>query len=171
VKNKLAMAIGVAALVVLLASLATLGYLRAREARQFSERHAVRTYGGTNYVATLQQTTIGRTAAGYIVILAVEFENPNPFPVRLDRNWFILVDHDKDFYLPATTGTHERWIDLPARGTVEKETLSYAVPADSFAGVIAVQLGHQYWTLVKEVGEFTEPLADGQFRSFRRRHW
>ncbi len=162
---------GGASLAVIVGGAALLAYWRTREARQYSQPHSVRTYGGTNYVVAIQQTTIGRTETGYVLLLTVRLTNPNPFPVRLDRQMFVLADHDKDFYLPTVEGAASRWIDLPAGGVLEKETLSYVVPPDSFDGVVAVQLGHQYWTLVKEVGDYTENLAPGQFRSFRRRHW
>lgn len=169
--RKLAALIGVTAVVVTAAVLSLVAQCRLHETQTYSHAHAVRTYGGTNYIIALEQTTIGRTDTGYILILAVRLQNPNPFPVRLDRNWFVLVDHDKDYYQPTTEGTQTRWIDLPSRATAAKETLSYTLPADALAGTLGVQLGQNYWTMVKDVGGAGEPGRSGEFRSFQRRQW
>jgi|GEM_PF-993400 hypothetical protein len=157
---------------VLVSGLMTLvAQCRVREARRYGRAHFVRTFGGTNYVAALQETTVGRLETGYVLILHVRFENPNPFEVQLDRHWFVLVDHDKDFYLPSTEGTQTRWLTLPARGTLAKEMLSYTLPADALAGPVAVQLGRQYWTMVKDDGPVRAALRPGQFVSFQRCNW
>lgn len=159
-------AVGVTAAILLLVA-----QCRVRETRAYRNPHAMRTMGGTNYVVALQETTVGRIDTGYVLILAVRFQNPNPFPVRLDRNWFVLVDHDKDHYQPTTEGTQTRWIDLPAQATMTKETLSYTLPVQALTGTLRVQLGQTDWMLVKDGGAVAGPWRSGEFRSFQRRPW
>ena len=110
--------------------------MRVNEARQFSQSYQVQSYTGTNYVVKLLETTVGKVETGHVVIVYARFENPNPTEVVLKREWFVLVDHDKDYYLPTISGTQTPLIKLPPNGVLEKEALSYAVGDDSFAGTI-----------------------------------
>lgn len=169
--RKLQLWLGVILLVVIGGGLAGLGWLRVREAREYSQPYQVHTYTGTNYVAQLAETTIGRTDTGYLVIVNVRLQNPNPFPLRLSRNWFLLVDHDKDYYQPTIAGTQPEWIVIPAQGVAEHEPLTFAVPTDSFAGSLAVQVGQNYWVLLKTPKSQVPELRPGQFHTFRRRNW
>jgi hypothetical protein len=171
VARKFQLWLGAVLLVVIGVCLAGLGWLRVQEAREFSQAYNVHTYGGTNYVAQLAETTIGRTDAGYLVIVQLRLQNPNPFPLRLNRNWFLLVDHDKDYYQPTIAGTQTEWITIPAQGVAEREPLTFAVPADSFGGTLAVQLGQNYWVLLKTPKSPVPELRPGQFHTFRRRNW
>lgn len=152
------------------ASLAGLAWLRMREARLYAQPHMVQR-NSTNYVVRLVETTIGRVDTNYLVVLHVRIENPNPFPVRLARQEFGLVDHDKDYVEPATTGNHTPWIDLPGHGVAEREALSYTVKPDAFQGTLALYAGQYYFLLVKEREPYEPKLRDGQFISFRRRDW
>jgi hypothetical protein len=101
----------------------------------------------------------------------LRLKNPNPYDVTLRRNWFVLADHAKDYYLPSTTGTQTELIKLPAKGVVDREMLSFTVADDAFAGAVALMVGRQYMVLLKDEEPFEVRLRDGEFRSFRRRHW
>jgi hypothetical protein len=171
VKHRLQWWLAGVILVLLTFSVGGLAWLRLREARAFSQPHAVRTIGGTNYVVRFIETTLGRSDSNYLVIVQVRVENPNPFPLRLNRHWFILVDHDKDYYLPAMTGTQTEWFEVPGQGVADRVTLSYSVPADSFAGLLAVQLGQYYWVRLKQPTPYKPRLKSGEFVTFRRRDW
>lgn len=159
------------AVVVIAGSVAVLAWLRVREARAFRQSHLVHTYSGTNYVAQLQEVSVGGATSGAVVIVYLRVENPNDFELTLDRNWFILVDHDKDYYLPSTSGTQTGLIKLPARGVSEREMLSFGVPTDSFQGTMGLQLGQNYWVLIKSEEPYGAQLRDGQFHTFKTRNW
>jgi len=163
--------IGVAAALVVAGSVALLGWLRVRESREFGQRHRVRTYGGTNYIAQLLETSAGGAVSGAVVIVYLRVENPNDFELTLDRNWFILVDHDKDYYLPSTTGTQQPLIKVPSRGVSEREMLSFTVMDGSFEGTLGLQLGQNYWVLLKNEEPYVERMRDGQFHTFKSREW
>jgi hypothetical protein len=152
-------------------SLGLLAMLRIREAKAFREPHAVRTYGGTNYVVQLIEVVVGKTETGCVLIVYLRLQNPNGYDVTLSRNWFVLVDRDKDYFLPSTTGTQTELIKLPAHGVSDREMLSFAVPDDAFAGRVALLVGQDYMVLVKNEESFEAHLRDGEFRSFRRRNW
>jgi hypothetical protein len=169
--SKKPIGIGLIALAVIALCLGLLAYWRVDESEEYLGSCAVHTYGGTNYVVQLQETMVGRTDAGCVVIVYARFENPNPFEVVLDRNWFILVDHDKDYFQPVTAGTQTPLIKLPARGVVEKEMLSFPVLEDSFAGTLGLKIGQNYWVLIKGPAPYTRKLRSGEFVSFRRRNW
>lgn len=171
VARKLQLWLAATLLTLIAVCLAVLGWLRVRETRDFSQPYTVRTYTGTNYIAQLAETTIGRTETGYLVIIQLRLQNPNPAPLRLNRNWFLLVDHDKDYYQPTIAGTQSEWITIPPQGVAERETLTFAVPADSFGGSLAVQLGQNYWVLLKTPKSELPALKPGQFHTFRRRDW
>lgn len=170
-KRRLPWLIAGISLALIVAYPGVLAWLRVHEAREFSQPHAVRTIGGTNYLAQFVETTLGRSDSNYLVIVQIRVQNPNPFPLRLNRHWFLLVDHDKDYYLPTNGGTQATWFDVPAQGVAERVTFSYAVPADSFAGALAVQLGQYNWVLLKRPSPYTPRLKPGEFVTFRRRDW
>lgn len=163
--------VGVVAAVVVAGSLALLGWMRVREAQEFSAPHRVQTYGGTNYIAQLLETSVGGATSGAVVIVYLRVENPNDFELTLDRNWFILVDHDKDYYLPATSGTQQPLIKVAPRGVSEREMLSFTVMEGSFAGTLGLQLGQNYWVLLKGEEPYAAQLRDGQFHTFKSREW
>jgi hypothetical protein len=171
VTRKLQVTLAILALVIIGLCGAALAWLRVREAREFSKPYNLRTGAGTNYVARLVDVTVGRTDTNYLLILHVRFENPNPVELRLNRKWFVLVDHDKDYHLASSTGRHAEWIVVPANGVAEREALSYTVPADTFAGSLAVELGRFYFVRLKDPEPYTPGLRDGEFVTFRRRAW
>jgi len=114
-------------------SLGLLAMLRVQEAKEFRQPHSVETYGGTNYIVQLTEAAVGKTETGCVLIIYLRLENRNPYDVTLNRNWFVLVDQDKDYYLPSTTGTQTELIKLPANGVLDREMLSFTVPDDTFA--------------------------------------
>ena len=146
-------------------------WLRVREAGHLSQSCRVRTYGGTNYVVQVVETTVGRTDNGYLLLITARIENPNPYEVALRREWFVLVDHDKDYYEPSTTGTQAELIKLPTHGVLDKETFSFAVSEGTFAGSIGLKIGKDYWVMIKDDRPFDRQLKSGEFVSFRRRRW
>ena len=156
---------------VIVALLAVLAWLRTREARAFSQPYRVHTFTGTNYVLQLTSTTIGRVHTNFIVILAARLENPNPFEIVLQRDWFVMTDHDRDYYQPSTNGTQTALIRLPPHGVLERELFSYTVPGDTFNGTLALLAGHQYLVLVKSRKPYQPNLRDGEFITFHRRDW
>lgn len=163
--------VAVVAIAVIGVSLGLLAILRIQEAKEFSRPHSVQAYGGTNYVVGLTEVVVGKTETGCVLIVYLRLQNPNPYEVTLHRNWFILVDHDKDYYLPSTTGTQTELIKLPASGVLDREMLSFTVPDDAFAGNVALMMGQNYLVLVKNEEPFQVHLHNGEFRSFRRRSW
>ena len=163
--------IGALAVLIIAGSVAVLAWLRVREAREFTQRHAVHTFSDTNYVAQLLETSVGGATSGAVVIVYLRIENPNDFELALDRNWFILVDHDKDYYLPSTSGTQTALIKVPPHGVSEREMLSFTVLDGSFEGTLGLQLGHNYWVLLKAEEPYTTQLRDGQFHTFKTRNW
>jgi hypothetical protein len=156
---------------VVVALLLALAWLRTKEAGAFSRPYRVHTFGGTNYVLQLTSTTVGRAHTNYVVILAARLENPNPSEVVLQRDWFILMDHDRDYYQPSTNGTQTPLIRLPPHGMLERELFSYTVPGDTFDGALAFLAGHQYFVLVKSRHPYRPELEDGKFITFHRRNW
>ncbi len=164
----------IAASVVLVAGAAVLGLLaayRIRDMKEFTRPHRVETTGGTNYVVRLTETTVGRTDNGYVVIVYLRLENPNPYEIALKRNKFLLIDHVKSTYTPSTTGTGTDLIRLQARGVIVREMLSYTVQDKAFAGALELELGPNNRVEVKNGKPFREQLQIGEFRSFRRRGW
>jgi len=163
--------IGVGALAVIAVSIALTAWLRVHAARQFAEPVQVQTYSGTNYVVQILEATVGKAVTGCVLLVSARLENPNAFDLTLQRDWFYLVDGDKDYFAPVTTGTQTGLIKLPAHGTAEKEAFSYVVPDDTLAGTIAFAAGHHYLVLIKNAKPLSEPLQAGQFRTFRQRSW
>ncbi|MGD0058479.1 MAG: hypothetical protein ABSD58_03585 [Verrucomicrobiia bacterium] len=163
--------VAVIALVVIGVSFGVLALLRVREAKEFRRPHPVQTYGGTNYVVQLTEVVVGKTETGCVLIVYLRLENPNPYDVTLSRNWFVLMDHAKDYYLPSTTGTQTELIQLPANGILDREMLSFTVADDTFAGAVALLVGREYMVLLKDEEPFKAQLRNGEFRSFQRRHW
>jgi len=146
-------------------------WLRVRDAMQLSEPARVETYGGTNYVVQIVESTIGKTDNGYLLLVAARFENPNPYEVVLRREWFVLVDHDKDYYQASTTGTQAALIKLPPNGVLDKETLSFTLPEGAFVGSVGLMVGKNHWVMIKDDKPFAGKLKSGEFVSFRRRAW
>jgi hypothetical protein len=171
VNRKLQIIIGLAAMAVIGICLALLGLMRVHETRQFSQSYRLQSDTGTNYVVQLLETTVGKVDTGHVVIVYARFENPNPTEVVLKREWFVLVDHDKDYYLPTTSGTQTPLIKLPPNGVLEKEALSYAVGDDSFAGTIGLEIGHHYFVLIKNQKPWKQKLHQGHFVTFHGRDW
>ncbi|MGD1019248.1 MAG: hypothetical protein ABSA12_08000 [Verrucomicrobiia bacterium] len=163
--------VAVLALVVMGASFGLLALLRVREAKEFRRPHPVQTYGGTNYVVRLTEVVVGKTETGCVLIVYLRLENPNPYDVTLNRNWFVLMDHAKNYYLPSTTGTQTELIKMPANGVLDREMLSFTVVDDAFAGAVALLVGREYMVLLKDEEPFDARLRNGEFRSFQRRHW
>jgi hypothetical protein len=151
--------------------LGLLAMLRIREAKEFCEPHAVQTYGGTNYVVQLTEVAVGKAETGCVLMVYLRLQNPNGYAVTLSRNWFVLVDRDKDYFQSSTTGTQTELIKLPANGVLDREVLSFTVPDDAFAGRVALLVGQNYMVLVKNEEPFEVHLRRGEFRSFRRRNW
>lgn len=152
-------------------SLGLLAMLRIRESKEFREPHPVRTYGGTNYVVQLTEVAVGKGETGSVLIVYLRLQNPNAYEVTLHRNWFVLIDRDKDYFLPSTMGLQTELIKLPANGVLDREMLSFTVPDDAFLGRVALLVGQNYMVLVKNDGPFEAHLRNGEFRSFRRRSW
>jgi len=163
--------VGAIVLVVIGMSLGLLAMLRVQEAKEFHRRHPVQTYGRTNYVVQLTDVVVGRAETGCVLLVYLRLENPNPYDVTLSRNWFVLVDHAKERYLPSTTGTQTELIKLPANGVLDREMLSFTVADDTFAGTVALLVGRNEMLLIKDATPFEAPLRNGEFRSFQRRHW
>ncbi len=163
--------VAVIALVVIGVSFGVLALLRVREANEFRRPHPVQTHGGTNYVVQLAEVVVGKTETGCVLIVYLRLKNPNPYDVTLSRNWFVLMDHAKDYYLPSTTGTQTELIQLPANGILDREMLSFTVADDTFAGAVALLVGREYMVLLKDEEPFEARLRNGEFRSFQRRHW
>lgn len=169
--RRLQIIVGIVALGVIGISAALLAIMRVKEAREFSQRYRVQTFAGTNYVVQLLETTVGKVETGSVVIVYARFENPNPTELVLQREWFVLADHDKDYFLPVTSGTQTPLIKLPPNGVIEREALSYAVLDDSFAGALALEVGHHYFVLIKNDKAWTRQLSLGRFVTFRSRDW
>ena len=79
-------------------------WLRARDAQQFAVPCRVHTYGGTNYTVQLLEAAVGRVETSCVVIVSLRLENPNPYAVTLPREWFVLLDHEKEYYEPTQLG-------------------------------------------------------------------
>ena len=163
--------VAVIALVVMGVSLGLLALMRVREAKEFRRPHPVQTYGGTNYIVQLTEVAVGKTETGCVLIVYLRLENPNPYDVTLSRNWFVLMDHAKDYYLPSTTGTQAELIKLPANGVLDREMLSFTVPDDTFVGAVALMVGREYMVLLKDEEPYEMRLRNGEFHSFQRRNW
>ena len=148
-------------------SLGTLAWLRLRDAREFTQPCPVHTYGGTNYVVQLLETAVGRVESGCVVVVSLRLENPNPFVVTLPREWFVLLDHEKEYYEPTLLGT----IQLPAHGVVEREAFGFVVTEQALAGLLALKVGQNYFMTVKSPRPYTQLVGKGRFVSFRQRDW
>ncbi len=169
--RKLQIIVGGAALAGILICLAYMGFSKVKGAREFGQSFKVKTFAGTNYLVRLLETTVGRVDTGYVVIVYARFENPNPTEVLLEREWFVLADHGKNYCLPTTTGTQTALIRLPANGVLDKEALSYAVSDDSFGGSLALEIGHHYFVLLKNDKPWRRQLHAGQFVTYHNRDW
>ena len=145
----------------------TLIWLRTRDSQIFSQPCQVHTYGGTNYTVQLIETAVGRVETGCVVIVSLRLANPNPFAVTLHRDWFVLLDHEKEYYEPTQLGT----IVIPARGLIEREAFGFVVTDEALAGLLALKVGQQYFLTVKSPRPYPPPVRPGRFVSFRRRDW
>jgi hypothetical protein len=169
VNRKLQIAIIVLVLSFVGLSFSLLAVLRVKEARHFSQSHRVQTATGTNYIVQLLETTVGKVETGSVVIVYARFENPNSTELVLSRASFVLIGPSR--FMPVTSGTQTALIKLPPNGVLEKEALSYAVTDDSFAGTLALEVGHDYTVLVKNEKPWTRRLSVGKFVTFRSRDW
>jgi hypothetical protein len=147
-----------------------LALFRVQQAKEFGLPHHLQTWRGTNYVLRLQETVIGKTDTGYVVMVFVRLENPNPFDLTLDRLSFVLSAHRRH-YLPSTTGTQSELIKLPARGVLEREMLSFSVPENAFTRRVMLLVDYVYRIEIKDDVPFTGGLRPDEFRSFRRWSW
>ena len=162
----LAIAIGTIVIVNVI-SVGTLAWLRTRDSQVFSQPCSVHTYGGTNYTVQLLETAIGRVETGCVVIVSLRLANPNPFAVTLHRDWFVLLDHEKEYYEPTQLGT----IVIPAQGFIEREAFGFVVTDEALAGLLALKVGQQYFLTVKSPRPYPPPTRPGRFVSFRQRDW
>ena len=165
-KNWRQIAIG-AIVIINVVCFGAVAWLRLHDFRQFRQTHSAHTYGGTNYTVELLATTVGKVESGVVVIVDIQLHNPNPFEVVLRREWFVLLDHEKEYFEPLTLGA----IHIPANGTVDKETLNFAVPDEALAGVLALEVGRDNFAMLKSPKPFTQPLTKGQFIMFRHQDW
>ena len=69
------------------------------------------------------------------------------------------------------TGTQAPLIHVPAKGSLDKEMLSFVVTDEALRGTLALQVGWHYMVMVKESKPFTRPMKSGEFISFRGREW
>jgi LEA14-like dessication related protein len=98
----------------------------------------------------------GVTAQGTILV-----ENPNPFPLRLDRVAYALTFEGR----PTATGETTEPMDVPARGTVTAPvTMRAPVRAALAAGAVLLLMGELPYTLTLKlhfwspVGSISVPL-------------
>jgi hypothetical protein len=171
VNRALQIAVGAVALGVIAVCVALLAHLRVEKAVEYRQPYRLQTYGGTNYVVRLQETVVGRTEHGYVIIVYARIENPNAHELRLHRHWFVLADHNREYHLPSTTGTQSEWIVVAAHGASEREMLSFFVGENALAGPMLLQLGQNFWVALKGEGAFRPPLRVGEFRAFQRKDW
>ena len=81
----------------------------------------------------LTEAVVRKSETGCVLTVYLRLQNPNAYDVTLDRDWFVLViDRDKDYFLPATIDTQTKLIKLPANGVLDRELLSFVVPDDAF---------------------------------------
>jgi hypothetical protein len=166
--GKILLAVGIS---MTTAVIAIVAWRRIEDSRRLSQPAHVQTDGGTNYIMQLLESTVGKLDAGYVLLLYLRFENPNAFPVTLQRNWFVLVGHNHTYYQPTTTGTQTPLIELPPNGVLEREMLSFTLSETALAGSIGLQMGRNDWVIVKDEKPFTERINRDEFRTFRRRRW
>jgi hypothetical protein len=144
---------------------------RVRDSRVFSQEYRVRCPQGTNYFIQVGEVTVGKVQTGCVLIVAVRIRNPNDHELVLKRDWFILADHDRDYFQPIPTGDQGPWIRVPPHGVREKELLDFVVPDDTLDGLIALGVGHHYFVMIKSPKPLRQPLTAGQFYYFRQRDW
>jgi len=171
VKSKLPWLLGGGAVLVMAICLALLAWLRLGDARQFGQAYKVKTYDGTNYVFQFIETTVGKVETSCVLIVYARIENPNPAPLTLKRDWFVLVDDDKDYFQPVATTGQSSTITIPANGVAEKEALSFVVPDDTLNGMLALNVGHRYFATFKSSKPLSRPLLKGQYVTFRQLNW
>ncbi len=161
-----------AALIIIGVSVGILALFRVQEAREFSRPYPVQTRTGTNFVMRVLETSVGKVDTGFVVIVYMRLENPNPFGFEVRRNRFVLAGEGRgDFFRPSIMGTQDELIKLPANGVLEREMLSYTVPDDAIEGTLGLRIGRNYTILIKQRGTFGGKLRPGEFRSFHRPSW
>lgn len=160
-----------AAVVIAAVTVGVVGWFRVREARMMSQPYSVKTPAGTNYVVRLGEVTVGKASTGYVLLVTMRLENPNAFELELDRKNLILMDATKEYYWPSMTGTQTTLIHLPAKSSVDREMLSFAVPDEALQGTLALQIGWHYLVMLKEAKPFTRQMKSGEFISFRGKDW
>jgi hypothetical protein len=145
--------------------------LRVHDMKQFTRRHQVQSAGGTNYVVAVAEMTVGRIDNGYVAIVYLRWENPNPFEITLSRDSFKLIDSTGKSYAASSAGTQSSLIKLPAGSVIERDMLSFLVQHDVFAGALELELQPGYRLEVKDGQPFRDQLRIGEFRAFHRRGW
>lgn len=148
-----------------------IGTGRVRDSRVFGQEYPVRGPDGTNYLIQVGDVTVGKVETGCVLIVAVRIRNPNDHELVLKRDWFILADHDRDYFQPIPTGDQGPLIRVPPRGVLEKELLDFVVPDDTLTGIVALAVGHHYFVTLKSDKPLSRPLVPGQFYYFRQRDW
>ena len=155
---------------VVIVTLALIALLRVEESRSFSEPHRVQR-GGTNYVVQLVEATVGRTDSGCVVIVYARFENANPYEVVLPRTSFVLTTRASERFEPVVGDPAPAFVRLPAGGVLQREMLSFNLPADALGGSLELRISDKDWVTIKSEKPFTRPLRSGEFVSFRVRDW
>lgn len=169
--KRLSIIIGSITLALGILGLGLTAYWRIERAREFRQPHLVTGAEGAAYVARLIETAVGKADTGYLVIVYLQLQNQSPRELQLRRDSFVLIDHNKKRFAPATDGTQTALIKLPAGSVLDREMLSYTVRDDSLAGSLDLQLGPDNLVRVKGSKPYAQPLQAGEFRSFRRRDW
>lgn len=169
--RKLAFSIGGVALAIIVISLALLAVLRVKDQYHFQKEYKVQTFNGTNYVIQLSEVTVGKVESGCVVMVYARVQNPNPVELTLKRDWFVLVDANKNYYQPVASGTQSPVIKVPANGVAEKEALSYVVEDGAFEGTAALCVGHRYFTLIKSERPYHPAMKIGEFKMFKTLDW
>ena len=163
--------VGAAALFVIGVCLLLDAPIPVSRVHEFGEPHEVTTFGGTNYVVELSETTVGRTDGGHAVIVYLNIRNPNDSELVLERDWFVLLGPDREYFQPSTTGTQQPQINVPAHGVAEEEMLSFLLGETTLDGGITLKIGKDYWVMLKRMQPLRGKLKQGQFRSFKDTNW
>jgi hypothetical protein len=165
--------VGASAFAAMLAGLGTVGHWRVRDAAELSRPRPVTLADGTRLELRVTEVTAGRTAGGYTVMVFTEMSNPNPAPVTLERNAFALWDGRRR-HAPAPLATQGGLIRLAPNAVQQPQVLSFAVEESSLAGALQL-VGTGPVTmpevLLKAGGAPRRPLAEEEFRSYRRTRW
>ena len=123
-KARLPWLLGGGALLVIVICTALLAWWRLEDARQFGQTYQVHTYTGTNYVFQFVAATVGKVETGCVLIVTARIVNPDPFPLTLQRDWFILATTIRIICCRWPHGA-EPHITIPANGVAEREALDF----------------------------------------------